>query len=166
MRTPEVSVIIPNYNHEAYLKKRIDSVLNQTFGDFEAIILDDCSSDQSRVIIENYRTHPKVTQIVYNDKNSGSVFCQWEKGLLLAKGNKIWIAESDDWAEDKLLELLLKKMNENKNVGISFCSSNWVDDEGEIGKNLGHYKETFFIGGKEEIKRSLYKHNTIDNVLL
>ena len=52
--SPTVSVIIPNYNHAPYLKERIDSVLNQTYQDFEVIILDDCSPDNSVEVIEQY----------------------------------------------------------------------------------------------------------------
>jgi glycosyltransferase involved in cell wall biosynthesis len=160
---PEVSVIIPNYNHSTFLKKRIDSVLNQTFQNFELIILDDCSSDNSPSVIETYRGHPKISHIVYNKRNSGSPFKQWEMGLQLAKGNKIWFAESDDWAEPAFLETVLKRMNEDQNIGISFTNSNWVDDHDKIGKDLSLYKESFCISGKEEIKRALLKFNSIQN---
>ena len=94
--TPLISIIIPNYNHALYLKQRIDSVLNQTFQDFELIILDDCSTDNSREIIERYRGNPKITQIIYNKKNSGGVFKQWIKGIEKVKGEYVWIAERDD----------------------------------------------------------------------
>src|SRR5690606_9831849 len=104
---PEVSVIIPNYNHARYLNQRIDSVLRQTFTDFEVIILDDCSKDDSREVIEKYRGNKKITHIVYNAQNSGSTFGQWKKGIALAKGRFIWIAESDDWCEETFLERLL-----------------------------------------------------------
>jgi glycosyltransferase involved in cell wall biosynthesis len=100
---PLVSVIIPNYNHAAYLNERIDSVLNQTFRDFEVILLDDCSTDNSREIIESYRGHEKISQIEYNEVNSGSTFIQWKKGLDLAQGDWIWIAESDDVASNEFL---------------------------------------------------------------
>lgn len=73
---PLISVIIPNYNHALFLKQRIDTVLNQTFQDFEVIILDDCSTDSSREIIEQYRGHSKISNIIFNDKNSGGVFKQ------------------------------------------------------------------------------------------
>lgn len=86
---PSVSVIIPNYNHALYLKQRIDSVLNQAFQAFELIILDDCSTDNSREIIEQYRDNPKVSQIIYNQENSGSVFKQWIKGIELCQGDYI-----------------------------------------------------------------------------
>ena len=93
---PTLSAIVPNYNHGPYLKLRIDSILNQTYEDIEVIILDDNSQDNSVEIIESYRTHPKVSHILLNDRNSGSTFIQWEKGINLATGKWIWIAESDD----------------------------------------------------------------------
>ena len=98
-----VSVIIPNYCHARFLNQRIDSVLNQTYSDYEVIILDDCSTDNSREIIESYRNHPKISHIVYNEKNSGSTFIQWEKGFELARGEYIWIAESDYVARSTFL---------------------------------------------------------------
>ena len=96
---PQVSVIVPNYNHASYLRQRIESIINQTYQDFELIILDDCSTDHSKEIIESYRNHPRVNQIVYNTENSGSTFKQWNKGVELAEGECIWFAESDDWCE-------------------------------------------------------------------
>lgn len=78
---PTVSVIVPNYCHAPYLEQRIESILQQTFQDFELILLDDCSTDGSREILERYRNHPKVSGIFYNERNSGSPFKQWKKGL-------------------------------------------------------------------------------------
>ena len=127
---PEISVIIPNYNHAQYLKQRIDSVLNQTHTDFELIILDDCSPDNSREVIEKYRDHPRVSHIVYNEQNSGSTFKQWKKGLALASGKYIWIAESDDYCEDTLLETLIQPFHERVDLILSYCQSMFVDGEG------------------------------------
>jgi len=124
-----VSVIIPNYNHAAYLRQRIESVLNQTCQDMEIIILDDCSSDQSKDIIEKYRHHPLVSHIVYNRVNSGSTFKQWKKGLTLAKGNWIWIAESDDYCDNDFLESLLGI--KNSNCLLRYCASIPVNFNGE-----------------------------------
>ncbi|WP_345951605.1 glycosyltransferase family A protein [Mucilaginibacter sp. PAMB04274] len=119
----KVSVIIPNYNHACYLKQRIDSILKQTYQDFEIIILDDCSPDNSREVIETYRDNPKVSNIVFNEINSGSTFKQWQKGVMLAKGDFIWLAESDDWCEPTLLETLMEGLLANPNVGLAFCQS-------------------------------------------
>jgi len=128
---PEVSVIIPNYNHARFLKDRIDSVLKQTFQDFELIILDDLSPDNSRDIINSYADHPRVTHIVLNTENSKNTFKQWEKGIALASGKYIWLAESDDKAEPDLLASLMKGFHDNEAVTVSFCESYWIDPDNE-----------------------------------
>jgi len=127
-----VSVIIPNYNHSKYLQQRIDSVLNQSFQDFELIILDDCSTDDSKQRIESYRRHPKLSQIVYNDQNSGSTFLQWDKGLRLAKGDYIWIAESDDLVELNFLHEAINVLKTNNKIGIFQSGSYLIDKDSKI----------------------------------
>lgn len=118
-----VSVIIPNYNHARYLDERILSVLNQTYQYFEVIILDDCSTDNSREVMERYRANEHVSHIIYNDINSGSTFKQWDKGISLAKGELIWIAESDDKCEPTLLEKLVHQFEKDENLVMAFCKT-------------------------------------------
>jgi len=158
----KVSVIVPNYNHSVYLKQRLDSILNQTYRDFELIILDDKSVDDSVKVIEHYKHIHKVSHIVYNEKNSGSTFAQWEKGMQLATGKWIWIAESDDYADPHFLETLVKLAEEGDNIGIAFSNSHWVDQNSEEKENLSIYKESFFRSGLEEVKL-LCDHCTIQN---
>jgi glycosyltransferase involved in cell wall biosynthesis len=121
-----VSVIIPSYNHSKYLKQRIASDLSQTNTDFELIMLDDCSPDDSRDVIEKYRNNPKVTNIVFNETNSGSVFKQWKKGIELAKGEFVWIAESDDYAENTFLSKLVTVLEQDNEIGLVYCNSKIV----------------------------------------
>lgn len=71
---PRVTVIVPNYNHELYLKQRIDSILCQTYQDLEIILLDDASKDGSADILLGYQGHPKVQRVLVNEVNSGSPF--------------------------------------------------------------------------------------------
>lgn len=99
-----VSIILPNFNHERYLEERLNSIFNQTYLDFEVIILDDASTDKSLSILNNYKNHPKVSNFIVNEVNTGSPFKQWQKGLKLAKGEFIWIAESDDCCDLDFLE--------------------------------------------------------------
>jgi glycosyltransferase involved in cell wall biosynthesis len=128
----EVSVIIPNYNHAPFLKQRIDTVLNQTFQGFELIILDDCSTDNSKEVIELYAGNSKISHIIYNTANSGSPFLQWEKGITLAKGKYVWIAESDDWCEPSLLETLVEGMRKDDNCVISYCQMYYITENNNI----------------------------------
>jgi glycosyltransferase involved in cell wall biosynthesis len=86
---PLISVIVPNYNHEKYLKQRLESVFNQTYVNFEVILLDDFSTDSSTNILSEYAKNPKVSHCVFNETNSGNTFVQWNKGIALAKGDYI-----------------------------------------------------------------------------
>lgn len=128
----KVSVIVPNYCHSKYLEQRFDSILAQTYQNFELIILDDCSPDDgaSRAVIEKYRDNPHVSHIVYNETNSGSTFKQWEKGMNLAKGELVWIAESDDYCEPTLLERLVREFEKDNMLSLAYCRSQKVDAEG------------------------------------
>ena len=127
-----VSVIIPNYRHAPYLRERIDSVLAQDYDAFEVIILDDCSPDDSRQIIESYRNHPRVSHIVLNEHNSGSTFAQWNKGFALAQGEYIWIAESDDVAAPTLLSTLVKGLQQHPEASVAYCHSRLIDADGRL----------------------------------
>jgi glycosyltransferase involved in cell wall biosynthesis len=129
---PHVSVIVPNYNHAPYLKLRIDSILSQTFRDFELILLDDCSTDHSKEVLLSYKDHPKVTHLVFNEENSGSTFKQWEKGIELATGEYIWIAESDDWAEANFLEQIITAIGTNDTIGLVYTASKLINSTGEV----------------------------------
>ncbi len=169
---PCVSVVIPNYNHAAYLQQRIESVIHQTFEDFEVIILDDCSTDNSKTIIEQYRQHPKVEHIVYNETNGGSVFKQWQKGIQLAKGDYIWIAESDDWAALEFLSKLMPAFT-HTNTGLAFCNSYQVDEYSNVlSEHLTIYPDNFKLpgshdkivwAGKNFISEYLIYNNVIPN---
>ena len=103
---PTVSVIVPNYNHARFLPQRIETILRQSYQDFELLLLDDCSTDDSRAILSQYASDPRV-RLEFNEMNSGSPFKQWNKGVRLARGKYVWIAESDDYADPQLLERLV-----------------------------------------------------------
>lgn len=155
MTNPLVSVIIPNYCHACYLDKRIQSVLNQTYQHFEVIILDDCSPDDgaSKEVIEKYRDNPHVSHIVYNEVNSGSPYKQWAKGADLAKGELLWIAESDDYADEHFLEVLVPQFEKNENVSVAFCRSIEFDENGVIGPAYPHNIEERVYDGRDFIHR-------------
>lgn len=125
-----VSVIIPNYNYAPFLEERIKSILNQTYQDFEVIILDDCSTDNSLDVINKYKDNPHISQIVVNEKNSGSPFTQWQKGIELAKGELVWIAESDDTCEPQFLEKLAAAISQREDCVVAFCKIQSFDQKG------------------------------------
>lgn len=159
----QVSVIIPNYNHAPFLERRIQSVFDQTFQNFEIILLDDCSTDESRTIIEKYRAHPKVSNIIYNETNGGSPFAQWLKGIQAAKRELIWIAESDDWCEKNFLEVLVEGFEKNENCVAAFCQSYCVGDSGEV-RWQSHHSTDEYVNGKAFFEERLAYGCTIFNV--
>lgn len=152
---PKVSVIVPNFNHAKYLKQRIESILSQTYQDFELLLMDDCSTDDSRKILDQYRNHPKVSQVIFNEQNSGSTFKQWKKGVNTAQGNYIWIAESDDWCEPTLLETLVAGIEKEKDTVISYCQSYCVNDQHDIIFQSNHRVLSETIDGDQFIQNYL-----------
>lgn len=129
---PLVSVIVPNYNHAPYLRERLESIYRQTYKNIEVILLDDASSDNSAEILTEYtQKYPDKTRLIINQKNSGKVFHQWNKGLELARGEFIWIAESDDYCDLNFLEELLKGLF-HQSVLISFARSIFMQNGKKI----------------------------------
>lgn len=157
-----ITVILPNYNHARFLPARLDSILQQTYQDFELIILDDCSSDNSCELIENYRNHPKVSHIIYNEENSGSTFRQWERGLALAQGKYVWIAESDDLCESTLLEELVTAIEINTGV-VAYSRIRYIDQDGKFLDNPSSTDKTICYEPNEFISQKMAIGNVIYN---
>lgn len=157
-----VSVIIPNYNHGPYLKLRIDSVLNQSYPDFEVILLDDKSTDNSIDIFNGYKGHPKVSHIVLNDQNSGTTFKQWQKGVGLAKGEYIWIAESDDYADETFLEKVIASINQHQAV-LGCALSQIINENGHIIRSRSEIMDKEYYPKDEFLNNYLLTGNVIYN---
>lgn len=127
----KVSIIVPNYNSSANLMHRMDSIFSQTFTDYEIILLDDCSTDNSAELLRRYASRPIVSHFVVNEKNSGSPFSQWERGINLAKGEYVWIAESDDYCEPTFLEECVKVLDGDAEIALCQTGSVVVDANDE-----------------------------------
>jgi len=109
MDSPKVSVVMPVYNAEAYLREAIESILNQTFTDFEFIIVDDCSTDKSYEIIQEYSMIDKRIVVLRNDVNLG-LSKTLNKAIKIAKGKKYVLYRSFA----KSIRSYFIKNNENK----------------------------------------------------
>ena len=165
---PVVSVILPNYNHSVYLEERIASILNQTYQDFELILLDDCSTDNSKDILLRYKDHPKVSSLVFNERNTGNTFIQWDRGIRLAKGKYIWIAESDDCADNHFLEETVTALAKNPNATMCLTGSVLIDEHSKVlkRKSRDRWKETGEVkvfNGTEYVKHNLMYRNYVYN---
>lgn len=108
MEMPAVSVIIPMYNAERYVGECLDSFLAQTFTDFEIIVVDDCSTDSSRAIVESYapRFNGRLT-LAATQKNSGNAgYTARNKGFNFSRGEYVWFVDADDFVTKTALEEL------------------------------------------------------------
>jgi teichuronic acid biosynthesis glycosyltransferase TuaG len=120
-----ISVILPNYNCSRFLKRSITSVLNQTYKNFELIIVDDCSTDSSSKIIKYFKRKDKRIRYFKTKKNSKNVSIPRNLGIFKSKGNYVAFLDADDyWYPDKLSYQILNI----KNYLISFTAANYLTE--------------------------------------
>jgi O-antigen biosynthesis protein len=171
---PKVSVVVPNYNYAHHLPHRIASILNQSLPVWEIIFLDDRSSDDSVNVARQLLHNCSVRyRIVENEENSGSVFSQWQKGVNLAEGDIVWIAEADDWAARDFLKTAAAAF-QDPDVAVSYTQSNQVSGEGEIlsasyldyviDVDPARWRCPFVTEGTDELAEGLSVKNTLPNV--
>ena len=124
-----ITVYITNYNYGKYIDQAIKSVLSQTFKDFELIIIDDGSKDNSKKIIDKYKTNKKI-RIIYQ-KNRGLNISN-NIALKLSKGKYIIRLDADDWFDNHALEILYKSIEKDNKIGLVFPDYFEVDEQGDI----------------------------------
>ena len=170
----KVSVVVPNYNYAHYLEERIDSIVSQNYPLWEIILLDDASTDGSIEILQNAAKNLNIDcKLVINDSNSGSVFHQWQRGVEMASGDFVWIAEADDLSEIDFLTTAMNGFN-HKNTVLSYTESKQVDEAGEVLCNnyldyvkdisASKWNKDYVNSGNNEICSALAIKNTIPNV--
>ena len=168
---PRVSVIVPNYNHARFLDRRLRSVLEQTFQDFELLLLDDASTDGSLSIIEGYLHDPRVS-LHRNRHNSGSPFPQWNKGVHLATADLVWIAEADDDADPRLLQSLVSVFDQHADLVLAYAQSETIDEEDRplgcmttwtANLDARRWEADFTADGRAECESYLFVKNTVPN---
>ena len=171
---PLVSVIVPNYNHADYLDERISTIVNQTYQNIEVLLMDDCSPDESRSVLEKWAAKDDRLEVLFNEKNSGSPFAQWARGSAWAKGKYLWIAESDDACALDMLALHVDALERNKKAVMAYSHSHLVDEEGGFLRDFkedygfifgdaSRWKSDFTVDGKVEVARSIIFSNTVPN---
>lgn len=134
MKPVSLSVITPVYKAEDYLKDTIESVLNQTYTDWEMILVDDQSPDRSADIIKDYAAKDKRIKLIQLQENSGAAVAR-NKGLEAAQGRYIAFIDADDvWLPHKL-ETQLKFMEENEEA-FTYTQYQMVNDDGQVLKKV------------------------------
>ena len=149
MKNKLISVIIPSYNHEKFIGKAIESVLNQTYENFELIIMDDNSTDNSKKVINSYND-PRIVKY-FSTENKGAV--ETLNHLIdLANGEYIALLNSDDYWDLTKLEKQYRNLEENKKVAVCFTWADFVDEKGKT------------IYDKEEMLLDLFRKKNRSNI--
>ena len=152
----KVSIIIPVYKVEMYLARCLDSILNQIYTEWEAILIDDCSPDKSGKICDEYAKKDERFKVIHCEKNGG-VSAARNRGLEVATGDYIAFIDSDDYVTEKYLRTLVKDL-ENNDADISQCGFYHVVN-GEIEENVKQISATVYpvdVYSGEEVFRSSY----------
>jgi len=129
--SPAVSVIIPSFNHEAFVGRAVDSVLANDGIDLEVIVIDDGSTDASRDRLDDYAGNPKVH--VHHQANQGA-YAALNRGLELARGDVIFILNSDDAFDSRRIQTLARRFEEKPDATLA---ASWIEVVDETGGQLG-----------------------------
>lgn len=147
--TPKVSVCMPNYNYGNFIGRAIQSVLNQTFTNFELIIVDDDSIDNSVSVIRSFSD--ERIKFYKNEKNIGRVK-NINKCLSLASGEYVTLLPSDDIYMPAFLEKSVKILDLNLTVGLTYSSSRIIDENGDVISEYRPFDQDYIRSGEEEFK--------------
>jgi glycosyltransferase involved in cell wall biosynthesis len=148
---PLISVIIPTYNHGQFIEEAIKSVLGQTYREFELIVVDDGSTDNTNQVLRKYGK-----DIVHIYQRNSGVSSARNRGISVAKGEFIAFLDSDDvWMPEKL-EMQLALAQENNSIGLVGCAGYHIDSTGRI--------EREFIAGSPEDHSEFLEHLLIRNI--
>lgn len=172
---PRVSVVVPNYNYARYLDARLSSIAGQACPIAEIIVLDDASTDDSLAVLQSLRARiAPEPRIVPSARNSGSVFHQWRKGVELARGEYVWIAEADDLSKPAFLSTLVAALHGRPDLVMAYCESEAIDSDGRVvmpdyraytGElSQDRWRHAYTASGAEEVRAALAVKNTVPNV--
>lgn len=172
MSAPEVSIVIPSCNHARFLPERLASILAQTMPRYEAIFLDDGSTDGSYEVARGLVGADPRFRFLRAAPPTGNPFAAWRLGLGHARSEIIWIAESDDACEPGFLENLLPLLRGDPGMGIAYCQSLEIDDQSRLVRDLvshtdvldtQRWRNDYVAQGIEECRRALLYCNSIPN---
>lgn len=153
---PLVSVVMSVYNADKFLHKSIESILNQTYHDFEFIILDNRSSDRSLKIAKKYSLKDKRIKIIANSRNLGPALAK-NKGFKITKGKYTALMDADDISEKDRLHRQVEFLIQNPKIDVCICNLIIIN---ERGKKL---KIRRYPTNDQQIRSKIFKYNPIPN---
>ena len=157
MTNPQISILMAAYNAEKTIKSAIESVLAQTYDDWELIVVNDCSKDKTQAVVSEIAARDSRVRLINNETNLG-VSITRKKGAAAAKGTWIAVLDSDDmWKPDKL-EKQMRLVND-KNAELVFTGSGFIDNEGSPIDWQLHVPET--LSYRELLKQNLVSNSSV-----
>jgi len=153
----KASVIVPVYNVGGYLRKCLDSILAQSYKDMEIVIVDDCSTDSSGKICDEYAAKDERITLVHHPENRGLSAAR-NTGLNLATGEVFFFIDSDDWIEKDMVKTGVEELEQNTDVDIVCFSYNRIYKSGKAFPYC-----TFFNSRKVEPEKAI--EMTIDQII-
>lgn len=161
-----LSIIVPVYNSEKWLKRCIDSILSQTYKNFELILINDGSTDNSKEILESYRKNDKRIK-VYHQENAGQGITR-KRGIDLSIGQFITFVDSDDYILPTMYETMLDELS-SKRVDICACLWQYETENGYQSVNINQYiNESPFLGlfSSSDFAKRLYCDTTYEYTIV
>lgn len=156
-----ISVLVPVYNVETYLCRCLDSILAQTYTDYEIVLVDDGSTDQSGALCDTYAAEHDCIRVIHQ-KNAGLAQVR-NVSVAAARGEYITFVDSDDAIEPQLLETLMRDLRETGS-DIAICSCSEVSDDGKRSElSWDHKEKGFQVWTQEQAVKSLLYQKGIDN---
>jgi glycosyltransferase involved in cell wall biosynthesis len=158
-KLPVVSVVMAAYNSERFIGEAIQSILDQSFKNFELIIVNDCSHDTTWKIIKKYSLVDKRIGIYQNIKNMGG--CQTLNiGMSLAKGKYIAVMDNDDWSYPERLEKQVNFLEKNPKVGIVGGTMEIIDENGVVSSKRKYNLDD------ADIRKNLFRYSPFAHPLI
>lgn len=161
MNSPKVSVCIPTYNYARFLSETIDSVLKQTFTDYEILIIDDCSHDNTKEVVSDYASRDERIRFKVNPVNIGMVN-NWNLCLMEARGEYIKPVFGDDLlSSTNALEKMVSLLDSDPNISLVGSARNLIDTTSRVMRVLAHFKDDVVLPGEEVINRCLSEQKNL-----
>lgn len=159
MRIPRVSVIMPVFNCEVYLAQAVSSITNQTYSDWELLICDDASTDNSLAVIKEYAERDSRISIHSNPSNLGELQTR-NKLLGLTRGGLITFQDADDYSDPRRLELMVSEFSRNPRLGLLASQVAYVS---ETGRKLRVSKKPLSY---PDVLSTIWEHNVVGGAIM
>jgi glycosyltransferase involved in cell wall biosynthesis len=162
---PQISICIPTYNNELFLQETLESVICQSYANFEVIIIDDCSTDRTAEIAQNYALHDVRVRFLANPTNLGMVH-NWNRCLEMAQGTYVKFLFGDDLlTSTETLGRMVEVLDEERDVSLVASARTVIDENSRVLEILAGFPDGTKIPGKQLVKKCLQglikQHNMI-----